>query len=98
MLFQEWLANMHFPERKCQEEMMLLLRVESLEKLFTPDIGLETIPQISTKIIIVFIKNKETDVYPVEGNVFAIISLNITSKGKRNTKDFLERSKTFSHQ
>ena len=56
--------------------MMLLIRVKSLEKLFTPESGLETISQkIKLRAMRAFIKSQEIYVYPSEENVFAIISL-----------------------
>ena len=44
--------------------MMFLLLVKSLDKLFTPEVGLETIYQkILLKIMSVFIKSKGIDLY-----------------------------------
>ena len=50
-----------------------------MKKLFTPELGLDTISQkIQLQIMNVFIKIKEIDrVYPSEENVFVIISLTL---------------------
>lgn len=53
-----------------------------MKKLFTLELGLDTISQkIQLQIMNVFMKTKEIDhVYPSEENVFVIISLTLVTK------------------
>ena len=74
---------------------MLILLVKNLAEPFTPELESEKfLKKILVKIMNVFIKSKETDLYPLKENVFTIISLVANTK-KGISKNFI---KTFRKQ